>query len=115
MLKLHDPLLEQDARFRNRIGGINADDSIRLMTIGDLYDEVQPLELRPETPRVIRKQFDKARHTFIYSCFAYDLASLAEQQGYQVLEMALPQKLPSDELAKARESAGVSIPFLSGR
>ena len=43
----------------------------------------------------------KARHAFIYSWFAYDLVSLAEQQGYQTLELALREKLPPDERKKA--------------
>ena len=43
-------------------------------------------------PEDIRDQFDKARHAFIYSWYSYDLATLAEQQSYAVLEMALRER-----------------------
>ena len=81
----------------------NADGSVRLMNIGDLYASMHDIELCPELPSHIQEQFDKARHAFIYSRFAYDLVSLAEQQEYQTLDFALRPKLPADEQAKARE------------
>jgi hypothetical protein len=55
----------------------------------------------------VGSQFDKARHAFIYSWFAYDLVSLAEQQGYQTLELALREKLPADERKRADKKRGV--------
>jgi len=112
MLKSEDKLLEPDPRFTNMIGGVTEDGRVRCMTIGDMHDWVRQIELGPETPTVIREQFDKARHAFIYSWFAYDLVSLAEQQGYQVLEMALRERLPPAEQAKAREKRWTLDPLL---
>jgi len=100
-MKLRDALLEPDARFTNMVGGIDMTGAVRFMTIADLYSLVEPLGLGPSVPRDIVEQFDKARHAFIYSWFAYDLVSLSEQQGYQTLELALREKLPPDERKKA--------------
>ncbi len=103
MLKPLDEILESDARFKNMAGGFDETGAVRWMAITDLYDLVEPLTLSPSVPADIREQFDKARHAFIYSWFAYDLVSLAEQQGYQTLELALREKLPDDERKKADE------------
>lgn len=103
MLKSANDLLKPDTRFLNMAGGVTERGEVRLIDILDLRDLVLPLELRPEAPAVIREQFDKARHAFIYSWFAYDLVTLAEQQSYQVLEMALREKLPPHEREKAKE------------
>lgn len=62
------------------------------MTLEDMRAPVAPLELSEQVPEAIRDQFDKARHAFIYSWFSYDLATLAEQQSYAVLEMALRER-----------------------
>jgi hypothetical protein len=101
MLKSGDALLAPDGRFASMAGGRDATGAVRPMAISDLYDLVEPLELGPGAPPDIVDQFDKARHAFIYSWFAYDLVSLAEQQGYQTLEMALRDKLPPDERKNA--------------
>jgi hypothetical protein len=87
-MKSRDALLEPDPRFANTVGGIDVTGAVRPMAIADLYDLVQPLALGPSVPHDIAEQFDKARHAFIYSWFAYDVVSLAEQQGYQTLELA---------------------------
>jgi hypothetical protein len=89
------------------VGGVDASGEIRPMSIRDLYDLVQPLELSPAVPPHIREQFDKARHAFIYSWFCYDLVSLAEQQGYQTLELALREKLPPSERKAAEKHFGL--------
>jgi hypothetical protein len=62
------------------------------MQIGDLHDLVQPFELGSDAPLEIRQQFDLARNAFVYSWFTYDLATLAEQHAYAVLEMALRRR-----------------------
>lgn len=84
------------------VGGLD-ETGIRMMAITDLYGLMEPLELDPAVPVDIREQFDKARYAFIYSWFAYDLVSLAEQQGYQTLELALRERLPAAERKKAEE------------
>ncbi len=105
VLKSPDALLTPDARWTNTAGGIDdVTGAVRRIAISDLYALVQPLELSPSVPPDIVEQFDKARHAFIYSWFAYDLVSLAEQQGYQTLELALREKLPPNERMKAHDS-----------
>jgi hypothetical protein len=103
MLKPFDQILNSDARFRDMVGGLDETGAIRMMEITDLYALMEPLELHSGVPPDIREQFDKARHAFVYSWFAYDLVSLAEQQGYQTLELALREKLPEAERKKADE------------
>jgi hypothetical protein len=100
-MKPHEALLEPDRRFINMAGSIDVTGAVRPITIRDLYALMEPLELNPAVPIHIVEQFDKARHAFIYSWFAYDLVSLAEQQGYQTVELALREKLPPDERKKA--------------
>jgi hypothetical protein len=104
MLKLLDQILSSDIRFTSMVSGIDETGAIRMMSITDLYALVEPLQLNPAVPADIHEQFDKARHAFIYSWFAYDLVSLAEQQGYQTLELALREKLPTAERKKADEN-----------
>lgn len=103
MLKPIDQILSSDTRFTNMVGGFDETGAIRMMSIVDLYALVEPLQLNPAVPADIHEQFDKARYAFIYSWFAYDLVSLAEQQGYQTLELALREKLPASERKKAEE------------
>src|SRR3974390_3839832 len=100
-MKSPEALLEPDRRFINMAGGIDVTGAVRPMTIRNLYALMEPLELNPAVPIHIVEKFDKARHAFIYSWFAYDLVSLAEQQGYQTVELALREKLPPDERKKA--------------
>lgn len=57
---------------------------------------MQPLELNAAVPAEIRPQFDTARNAFIYSWFAYDLATVAEQQAYGVLESALRKRFHTE-------------------
>src|SRR5579862_792478 len=57
--------------------------------IEDLYDMLAPLELPVAVPAEIRTQFDLARSAYLYSWFAYDMATLAEQQAYAVIEAAI--------------------------
>jgi hypothetical protein len=103
MLKPPSAILDPDIRFNTMASGFDETGAVRWMSINDLYVLVEPLELDPAVPADIREQFDKARHAFIYSWFAYDLVSLAEQQGYQVLELAIREKLPDSERKKADE------------
>lgn len=76
----------------------------RPMDITDLHRLVSPLQLGGFVPPEIREQFDKARNAFLYSWFAYDLATLAEQQTYAVIEMALRERLAADKSAVPNRS-----------
>jgi hypothetical protein len=104
MFKSRENILEPDLRFsylrhHDQVGGY-----IRELRIEDLYEMVRPIELDAVVPLQIRQQFDAARYAFLYSWFAYDLASVAEMQCYSVLEMALRCRL---ELAELRSPRGL--------
>lgn len=92
MLKHHRSLLAPDPRHQSAAARDRATGLIRQMQITDLHDLVQPIELGSGVPLEIRQQFDLARNAFVYSWFTYDLATLAEQQAYAVLEMALRRR-----------------------
>jgi hypothetical protein len=96
-----DAILEPDARFRDMAAGFDKTGAVRMISIGDLHDQMAEIQLDPAVPVDIAEQFDKARHAYVYSWFAYDLVSLAEQQGYQTLELALRERLPTAEREKA--------------
>ncbi len=75
--------------------------NVRPMHISDLHSLVSPVELGPEVPDEIRLQFDVARSAFVYSWFAFELVTLAEQQSYAVLEMALRLRAERKSLRKS--------------
>ena len=100
-MKSRETLMNQDRRFLNMVGDLDESGALRMMYITDLWEQMAEIPIDPAVPADIIEQFDKARHAYVYSWFAYDLVSLAEQQGYQTLELALREKLPPKERAKA--------------
>jgi hypothetical protein len=100
-MKPRAAILEPDPRFRNTAAGFDATGAVRMTSVADLHDKMEEIKLDEAMPADIVEQFDKARHAYIYSWFAYDLASLAEQQGYQTLELELREKLSPGERQKA--------------
>ncbi|HEX3885377.1 MAG TPA: hypothetical protein VHW66_22175 [Stellaceae bacterium] len=111
-MKARNAILEPDPRFSTMAAGFDAAGAVRMMTVGDLHDQMAEIHLHLAVPPGIAEQFDKARHAYVYSWFAYDLVSLAEQQGYQTLELALREKLPVPEREKAdREHWGLGKLF----
>jgi hypothetical protein len=100
-MKERDQLLTPDARFSNMAAGFDETGAVRPMAIDDLHDQMREIRLDSAVPADIVEQFDKARHAYIYSWFAYDLVSLAEQQGYQTLELALREKLSVGQRTRA--------------
>lgn len=111
-MKPRAAILSADPRFGTMAAGYDPRGAIRRMEITDLYDQMAEIRLDDTVPIRIAEQFDKARYAYIYSWFAYDLASLGEQQGYQTLELALREKLPADEQTRAdREHWGLKRLF----
>jgi hypothetical protein len=93
MLKPSAALLESDARFRDLVFHDAATGEVRPMCIDDLRNMIAVVELNEYVPVTIRDQFDIARNVFVYSWFIYEFATLAEQQCFAVLEMALRHRL----------------------
>lgn len=69
---------------------------------------VAPIELNAGLSSTIRAQFDIARNAFVYSWFVYEFATLAEQQGYATLEMALRHRLDPAALPNTSRSLGLA-------
>jgi len=65
---------------------------------------VDPITLGDHVPPEVRHQFDLARIAFVYSWFTYELATLAEQQAYGVLEMALRRRAEGQGALPKRKS-----------
>ena len=84
-MKPREAILTPDTRFQTMAAGIDATGSIRMMAIEDLHDQMAEIKLDALVPADIAEQFDRAKHAYVYSWFAYDLASLAEQQGIRPL------------------------------
>lgn len=102
MLKSLITICEPDERFQYLSVHDQAAGLTRPLCAGDLYNEVVPIELGSTVPAEIRSQFDVARNAYLYSWFAYDLAMLAEQHCYIVLEMALRYRANSEGLSRDR-------------
>jgi hypothetical protein len=65
------------------------------------------IELSERVPPAIRQQFDIARNAFIYSWFVYEFATLAEQQCFATLEMALRHRRDPCAAANTIRSPGL--------
>lgn len=107
MLKPADALLEPDPRQRDFIFRDGATGQTRPMRIDDLRGMVAKIELSGLIPAAIREQFDIARNAFVYSWFVYEFATLAEQQCYATLEMALRHRLDPGAPANTTRSPGL--------
>jgi hypothetical protein len=99
--------LEPDIRFRDLVFQTAETGEVRRLRIEDLRNMVAGIELGPRVPAAIREQFDTARNAFVYSWFAYELATLAEQQCFATLEMALRQRHQLAAPPNTTRSAGL--------
>ena len=101
MLKQLSEVMQADPRFDDMVAEIT-DTGVRLMTLEDYHADITSVELDARVPRDIRDAFDRARNAYLYSWFAYDLTTLAQAQGYAVLEFALRTRLGQVENGKRR-------------
>jgi hypothetical protein len=108
MLKSSASLLDSDPRYRDQVLLDAETGKYRPVCLQDLRDQVAPIELDPNVPSSIREQFDIARSAFVYSWFVYEFATLAEQQSYAILEMALRHRLNPAALPSASRSTGLT-------
>ena len=107
MLKARDALLEADPRFRDFLFRDGRTGETRPMCMEDLWNMVAQIELSARIPAAIREQFDIGRNAFVYSRFVYEFATLAEQQCYATLEMALRHQLDPGVPANTTRSPGL--------
>ncbi len=116
MLKPIDSLLDPDPRYEimMRLGSPIVGDH-RPMQIDDMHQLVSPIVLNDHVPAEISQQFDLARVAFIYSWFAYELATLAEQQAYSVLEMALRKRAEAEAALPKRRGLAALLKLATER
>jgi hypothetical protein len=107
MLKPADALLEADPRLGDLIFRDGTTGDSRAMCMHDLRNMVAEIELSARIPATIREQFDIARNAFVYSWFVYEFATLAEQQCYATLEMALRHRLDPGAAPNTTRSPGL--------
>lgn len=107
MLKPVDALLQSDPRFRDYVFREDATGETRPMGMDDLRRMVVNIELNARIPAAVREQFDIARNAFVYSWFVYEFSTLAEQQCYATLEMALRHRLDPTAPANTTRSPGL--------
>jgi hypothetical protein len=107
MFKPTASLLEPDVRLRDMVVHDANTGEQRAMRIDDLRRMVASIELAQHVPVVIREQFDVPRHAFVYSWFVYEFATLAEQQCYAILEMALRHRLDPGAPPNTTRSPGL--------
>ena len=107
MLKPSGALLKSDARFRDFVFHDAETGEVRPVYIEDLRTMVVSIELKPHVPTAIREQFDEARNAFVYSWFVYEFATLAEQQCFAALEMALRHRLDPTAPPNTTRSPGL--------
>lgn len=108
MLKSPESLLESDPRYRDHAVLDALTGERRPICLQDMRSMVAPIQLTPGVPPSIREQFDIARNAFVYSWFVYEFATLAEQQGYAVLEMALRHRLDPAAPPNTTRSPGLA-------
>jgi hypothetical protein len=107
MFKHAASLLEPDARFSDSVVHDAKTGELRAMRIDDLRGMVASIELTQHVPAAIREQFDVARNAFVYSWFVYEFATLAEQQCFAILEMALRHRLDPAASPNTTRSPGL--------
>jgi hypothetical protein len=108
MFKSSDILLNADPRHRDQIFIDAATGNRRPMCLHDFHNMVASVLLDAGVPSAIREQFDIARNAFVYSWFVYEFATLAEQQCYATLEMALRHRLDPGALPNTSRSPGLA-------
>lgn len=86
--KPFDELLKPDPRFANLSAGDPAD-LWRRMAFQDHYGMAEEITLTASTPDDVREMFDRARHTFVFAWFDYELTVVADQYAFATLEGAL--------------------------
>lgn len=63
------------------------------VTLEQFHQDVSRFELPPGVPDGVQRNFDAARHAYIYSYYSYDLLTPALGQLFACLELALRYRL----------------------
>jgi hypothetical protein len=110
-----DNLLTADPRFANVSAG-DPTNPFRPMAFEDHYGTAAEISLTSATPDHVQEMFDRARHTFVFAWFDYELTVVADQYAFATLEGALRSYFATSEtlgpLLKRAVKAGVIPKFL---
>jgi hypothetical protein len=83
-----DELLTPDPRFANVSAG-DPTNWLRRMGFKDHYGMAAEISLTSTTPDHVQEMFDRARHTYVFAWFDYELTVVADQYALATLEGAL--------------------------
>ena len=108
MLKPSASLLECNSRHSDQVLLDPVTGKHRPLCLQDLRDMIAPIALNSGVPPTIKDQFDIGRNASVYSWFVYEFATLAEQQCYATLEMALRHRIDPDALPNTLRSPGLA-------
>ena len=86
--KDYDDPLAPDPRFANVSAG-DPNNWFRPMEFKDHYGMAAEISLKSTTPDDVRNMFDRARHTYVFAWFDYELTVVADQYALATLEGAL--------------------------
>lgn len=95
--KALDDILTADPRFANCSAGDPAD-LFRPMAFADHYGMAAEIILTSATPDHVRDMFDRARHTFVFAWYDYELTVVADQYAFATLEGALRSYFSSKQM-----------------
>ena len=102
-MKAITEILQPDVRNQTLFSVV--DGRVRPTTVDDGYPNLLRLELAPNVPENVRKQFDVCRDLMLYAWFVYEFYAVAAHQALVCLEFALRQKHPvikTDRRGQAR-------------
>ena len=85
-------------------------DGLSPLTVEEHHEAVAEITLSEHVPTPAKEAFDRARNTFVYAWFSYDLGALAEAQALFAVELALQLRLgprvhPKDTISNLIEKA----------
>jgi hypothetical protein len=106
-------VLETDPRYQTTVVE-ESDSTLRYMTLADHHGQVASLNLHVGVPGDVRDLFDVARNAFVYSWFAYEMATLAEHHVFAVVERALRARLldGTTEQTRRKKIEGAGLEWL---
>lgn len=62
-------------------------------TLEDWYSGIDSIKLSSDVPEEVHRNFNRAKNTMIYSWFCYEIAPVAEQYCFCILELAFKLRL----------------------
>jgi hypothetical protein len=93
--KKADQILEPDPRFASLV--MCDERGVGAVDLGEHHRAIAAVDLANDVPPEVRAAFERARSALLYSYFDYDLLVVCEAQAFAAFEMALRQRLASNQ------------------